>query len=118
MSGRVDIYVAANHDQVQFLTRGLIGLPLWAGLIPLASGSLGSEAGVGLFVTSVSVGVIFFIALFTTIQRLAKIADSQPDEIADLPISKFIKSQPFGLFAFVVAAVVIGVVVGHGLILL
>ena len=118
MSGLIDHYVSVLDDQVQFLSRGLIGLPLWAGLIPLASGALGAEAGVGLFVTSASVGVIFFIALFTTIGRLAKIADSQPDEIAELPFSKFTKSQPFAAFAFVIAAVVIGIIVWHGLILL
>jgi len=79
MSGLIDHYVSLIDDQVQFLSRGLIGLPLWAGLIPLASGALGAEAGVGLFVTSASVGVFFLITLFTTIGRLAKIADSQPE---------------------------------------
>lgn len=118
MSALVSHYVSVVQDQVQFLSRGLIGVAIWAGLMPLAAGALGEDAGVGLFVTTVSVGLIFFVALFTTIGRLHKISESQPDEVAELPISRFTKDQPFAAFAFVIASVVIGIIVGHGLILL
>jgi len=118
MSALVDHYVSILDDQVQFLSRGLIGIAVWAGLIPLAAGALGEDAGIGLFVTTVSVGLIFFVALFTTIGRLHKISESQPEEVADLPFSRFTKNQPFAAFGFIVASVVIGVIVGHGLILL
>ena len=118
MSALVSHYVSILNDQVQFLSRGLLAIAVWAGLIPLAAGALGEDAGIGLFVTTASVGLVFFVTLFTTILRLRVISQSQPEEVADLPFSRFTKNQPFAAFSFIIASVVIGVVVGHGLILL
>ena len=74
--------------------------------------------GIGLFITSCAVGLILWISTFTTIDRLRAIAESLPDEISDMRVSHHLKSNPWFAFAALITTVHIGVLVGHGIVLL
>ena len=112
-------WVKSNlSDQSLFLGLNLIAIALWASGIPLASMATDGDANIGLFITSASVGLFLLISNFTTIDRIKSVADSVPTEIADMAISKQLKGNPWFVFAAMIVTVHIGIVVGHGIILL
>jgi hypothetical protein len=103
-----------------FLGLSLVAIALWSAGIPMsfAASNGGENLGIGLFITSCAVGLILWISTFTTIDRLRAIAESLPDEISDMRVSHHLKSNPWFAFAALITTVHVGVLVGHGIVLL
>lgn len=115
-------WVASNlADQSRFLATSLVAISIWAVGLPtgfLAASERTAAAGVGLFVVSCAVGLILWIATFTTIDRFRAIANSLPDDISDMAFSRHFQANPWFAFAFVITTIHIGVLVGHGILFL
>ena len=115
-------WVASNvADQSRLLGISLLAIAIWAVGVPMAflASVQGSEvAGVGLFVTSCAVGLVLWISTFTTIDRFRALSKSLPEDISDAAWSRHFQANPWFAFAFVFTAVHIGILVGHGIVLL
>lgn len=115
-------WVASNvADQSRLLGISLLAIAIWAVGVPMAflASVQGSEvAGVGLFVTSCAVGLVLWISTFTTIDRFRALSQSLPEDISDAAWSRHFQANPWFAFAFVFTAVHIGILVGHGIVLL
>lgn len=122
-SGNSRVYWVASNlaDQSRFLGIGLLAIAIWAVGIPLAFMASVQEsevAGVGLFVASCAVGLVLWISTFTTVDRFRALAKSLPEDISDMAASHHFQANPWFAFAFVFTAVHIGILVGHGIVLL
>ena len=106
--------------QTHFLGLVVIAISVWTIGVPLAASSIqaGSNHAIGLFVSSCAVAVVLWIASFTTIGRFKAIAESLPAELADTASGRAFKTNPWFAFAATITAVHIGVLVGHGIVLL
>lgn len=106
--------------QTHFLGMSLIAVSVWTIGIPLAASSIqaGSDQAIGLFVSSCAVALILWISSFTTVGRFKAISESLPAELAETASGKAFKANPWFAFAAAITAVHIGVLVGHGIVLL
>lgn len=115
-------WVASNvADQSRLVGVSLLAVVIWAVGIPmafLASVHESDVAGVGLFVASCAVGLALWIILFTTVDRFRALAKSLPEDISQMAFSIHFQANPWFAFAFVFTAVHIGILVGHGIVLL
>lgn len=115
-------WVASNvADQSRLVGISLLAIVIWAVGVPmayLASVQESEVAGVGLFVASCAVGLALWIITFTTIDRFRALSKSLPEEISDTAWSRHFQANPWFAFAFVFTAVHIGILVGHGIVLL
>ena len=117
---KVNWVITNLFAQNLILGLSVVAIVLWSVGIPMsfAASSGGENLGLGLFIASCAVGLILWIYTFTTIDRLRAIAESLPDEISDMRVSHHLKANPWFAFAALITTVHIGVLVGHGIVLL
>jgi hypothetical protein len=115
-------WVSSNiADNVRFLGISLLAITIWAVGMPLAffaAGQGSGPAGTGLFVASCAVGLVLWVSTFTTVDRLRALASGLPEVISDMAFSRNFQANPWFAFAFLFTAVHIGIIVGHGIVLL
>ena len=120
-SSRVHWMSSNIADQSRFLGISLLAIAIWAVGIPMAFPAhhqAADPAGIGLFVASCAVGLVLWVSSFTTVDRLRALADCLPEEVSDTSFGRHFRANPWFAFAFLFTAVHIGIIVGHGLILL
>ena len=118
MSKNIDWFTSLVADQVTFLTRGVLALALLGVGIPIAGALSEDSAGLGIFIVAVSVSSFALVGLTGAMQRLQLLSKSIPEEVKDNPSSKGFQSQPWAVFMVLIVAVIVGMNVGFGLILL
>jgi len=120
-SSRVHWVASNTADQSRLVGIVLLAITVWAVGVPmafLASPQESEVAGVGLFVASCAVGLALWIITFTTVDRYRALSQSLPEDISDMAWSRHFQANPWFAFAFVFTAVHVGILVGHGIVLL
>ena len=117
MSSKVQWYTSLLDNQVQFITRGIIALSILAVGVPIAGAQSDDSAALGIFVGAVSVSILLLVTLTGTVDRLQALSLSIPEEVKDNASSKSFENNPWTFFRVLVAAAIVGMNVGFGLIL-